>query len=298
MFPSSYASTNRLSEPHRNRAAPQRADAPLHCGVLVEARYLAQAQPQGMARALAKSGHRVFHLNSQAFMLDIENSRWLAGLDLLIARGRSADLLARLSVAEAAGIPTLNRRHAIAAVADKAHMATQLHAAGILTPPTWIGAMERVRREIPRSAYPLILKPVFGDNCRGIRIVDSPRALDAAAWSEPCVIAQHLLPNSGFDVKLYAIGERVWAIRKPSPLRGNNSAAIPLPLPLPVAWRNLARHCGEIFGLQLYGVDCIESGGALKVIEVNDFPNYTAVPEADSQLADYVEQYARARRRA
>jgi glutathione synthase/RimK-type ligase-like ATP-grasp enzyme len=290
MFTSSHASGNRHSEPYLNR------DAPLHCGVLVEARYLAQAQPQGMARALANSGHRVFHLDSQASMLDIENSRWLAGLDLLIARGRSAGLLARLSVAEAAGIPTLNRRHAIAAVADKAHMATQLHAAGILTPPTWIGAMEQVRREIPRSAYPLILKPVYGDNCRGIRIVNSPRALDAAAWSEPCVIAQHLLPNSGFDIKLYVVGERVWAIRKPSPLRGDNSAAIPLPLP--VAWRNLARHCGEIFGLQLYGVDCIESDGALKVIEVNDFPNYTAVPEADSVLADYVEQYARARRSA
>jgi glutathione synthase/RimK-type ligase-like ATP-grasp enzyme len=271
-------------------------DAPLHCGVLVEARYLEQAQPQGMARVLAKSGHSIFHFDSQSAMLDIENSRWLTGLDLLIARGRSVDLLARLSVAEAAGIPTLNRRRAIAAVADKAHMATQLRAAGIQTPPTWIGSIEQIRREIPRTAYPLILKPVYGDNCRGIRIVGAPSALDDVVWSEPCAIAQCLLPNNGFDLKLYAIGERVWAVRKPSPLHGAAGAA-PTLLTLPAAWRNLARRCGEIFGLQLFGVDCIESDGALKVIEVNDFPDYTAVPEADSLLADYVAQYAQAKRR-
>jgi glutathione synthase/RimK-type ligase-like ATP-grasp enzyme len=293
MFLPSIASRTRLSEAENDRAAQQRTDAPLHCGVLVEARYLAQAQPQGLARALAESGHRVTLLDPQA-LLDIENSSWLAGLDLLIARGRSADLLARLSVAEAAGIPTLNRRQAIAAVADKAHMATQLRAAGIPTPPTWIGGVDQMRREIPNTAYPLILKPVYGDNGRGIRLIDTPHALDDIVGSAQCLIAQRLLPNNGFDVKLYAIGERVWAIRKPSPLRGDSSAAIPLPLP--VAWRNLARHCGELFGLHLFGVDCIETEGALQVIEVNDFPNYTGVPEANFLLAGHVAHYAQARR--
>jgi glutathione synthase/RimK-type ligase-like ATP-grasp enzyme len=296
MFPSQKTSRTRLSEPKNYGVAQQRADAPLHCGVLVEARYLAQAQPRGMARALAGGGHRVTIFDTPRALLDIEDSRWLAGLDLLVARGRSADLLARLSVAEAAGIPTLNRRQAIAAVTDKAHMATQLRAAGIPTPPTWIGAIEQVRQEIPRAAYPLILKPVYGDNCRGIRIVDTPHALDAVAWSEPCVIAQRLLPNNDFDIKLYAIGEHAWAVRKPSPLRGSAAAAIPLPLP--VAWRNLARHCGELFGLQLFGVDCIETEGTLHVIEVNDFPNYTGVPEADFLLASHVAQHTQARRRA
>jgi glutathione synthase/RimK-type ligase-like ATP-grasp enzyme len=35
-------------------------------------------------------------------------------------------------------------------------------------------------------------------------------------------------------------------------------------------------------------VDCIETPGGLLVIEVNDFPNYTSVPDADKKLADYV----------
>ena len=286
----------RLSEPERSRAAQQRADAPLRCGILVEARYLAQAQPRGMARALTEAGHNVSVLDTSRAMLDIDNSRWLAGLDLVIARGRSADLLARLSVAEAAGIPTLNRRQAIAAVLDKAHMATQLRAAGIPAPPTWIGDIGQLRREIPRTAYPLILKPVYGDNCRGICIVDTPRELDAVVWNEPCVIAQRLLQNSGFDIKLYAVGEHMWAVRKPSPLYGG--AAAVTTLALPTAWRNLARQCGELFGLQLFGVDCIEADGALQVIEVNDFPNYSGIPGVDSILAGHVTQYVQARRSA
>lgn len=290
------ASSIRPSAAHAAGATGLRAGALLHCGVLAEARYLRQPQPRGMARALAALGHRVTLFDTSCALLDLENPHWLAGLDLLVARGRSADLLARLSVAEAAGVTTLNRRQAIAAVADKAHMSTQLHAAGIPTPPTWIGALEQVLREIPREAYPLILKPVFGDNCRGIRVVDTPQALDAVAWSEPCVIAQRLLPNHGYDVKLYAVGERIWAVRKPSPLRGDTAPAVPLPLP--PAWRKLARRCGELFGLQLFGVDCIETNGALQVIEVNDFPNYTGVPEADFILARHATQHARARRAA
>jgi ribosomal protein S6--L-glutamate ligase len=296
MFIPSKTARTRLMEAEDVGAAQPRADAPLHCGVLVEARYMAHAQPRGVVRALEAGGHRVTLLDPQDSLLDIEDSRWLAGLDLLIARGRSADLLARLSVAEAAGIPTLNRRQAIAAVLDKAHMATQLRAAGIPAPPTWIGDIEQVRRGIPRTAYPLILKPVYGDNCRGIRIVDTPRELDAVVWNEPCVIAQRLLPNSGFDIKLYAVGQHMWAVRKPSPLRGGTAAATTLALP--AAWRNLARQCGELFGLQLFGVDCIEADGALQVIEVNDFPNYSGVPGVDSLLAGHVTQYVQARRSA
>jgi len=292
----SRSSKSRLSEAENGGASQQRTDAPLHCGVLVETRYMAQAQPQGLVRALTAGGHRVTLLDTQGALLEIDDSHWLEGLDILVARGRSPVLLARLSVAEAAGVPTINTRQAIAAVVDKAHMATQLRAARIPTPPTWIGAIERIRLEIPHSAYPLILKPVFGDNCLGIRIVDTPQALDDTAESDSCIIAQRLLPNDGFDVKLYAVGERVWAMRKPSPLRGGAAAATPLALP--TAWRDLARRCGGLFGLQLFGVDCIETEGNLQVIEVNDFPNYTGVPAADFLLAGHVAQYAQARRRA
>jgi glutathione synthase/RimK-type ligase-like ATP-grasp enzyme len=44
----------------------------------------------------------------------------------------------------------------------------------------------------------------------------------------------------------------------------------------------------ELFGLELYGVDCIETPNGPVVIEVNDFPNYSGVPGSDQLLADHV----------
>lgn len=277
---------------HRRRLAAPRA--PLHCGVLAEGRYLAQAQPRGLMNALAAHGHRVKLIDSGAGALEVDDGRWLEGLDLVIARGRSPELLARLGLAEAAGVPTPTRRRSIASVLDKAHMAAALAAARIPAPPTWIGGIEQLRRDVPGAAYPIVVKPVFGDNARGVRRVATREALEALAWTEPCAIAQRYVPNDGFDVKLYAIGARVWAMRKPSPLDG--AAAPATPLPLPEAWRQLATRCGRLFGLHLFGVDCIESGGALQVIEVNDFPNYTGVPDADAQLAAHVVRHVPARR--
>lgn len=277
----------------RRRAAPR---APLHCGVLAEGRYLAQAQPRGLMQALAADGHRVTLIDSGAAVLDVGDGAWLDDLDVLVARGRSPELLARLGLAEEAGIPTPNQRRAIASVLDKAYMAAALRASGIPMPATWIGGIEQLRRDIPAWAYPLVVKPVFGDNCRGVRIVDSRAALQEITWAEPCAIAQRFVANDGFDVKLYVIGEHVAAMRKPSPLHGTAGNATPLQLP--AAWRELAWRCGDVFGLHLFGVDCIECGGELVVIEVNDFPNYTGVPGADARLAAHVLEHAHARRQA
>jgi ribosomal protein S6--L-glutamate ligase len=55
----------------------------------------------------------------------------------------------------------------------------------------------------------------------------------------------------------------------------------------------LGRQCGELFGLELYGVDCILTPDGPTVIEVNEFPNYTAVPNAKERLAHYVIQQTR-----
>jgi ribosomal protein S6--L-glutamate ligase len=52
--------------------------------------------------------------------------------------------------------------------------------------------------------------------------------------------------------------------------------------------RQLALDCAALFGLELFGVDCVVTGGGPVVIEVNDFPNYTGVPDADEALADHV----------
>lgn len=267
---------------------------PLHIGILVEARYRAQAQPQGLARTLTENGHRVSLIDPEAGLIDFADEAWTDALDLVVARGRSANLLARMSTAEAFGVPTLNRRQAIAAVHDRAHMAARLAAGRIPTPRTWVGSFGKLAAAIPESAFPLILKPVFADDGRDSQVVDTREALLGIAWDQPIVIGQSFLPSAGYDLKLFAIGERVWAVRKRSPLYGGRGGAEPVALP--PTWRDLARRCGELFGLSLFGVDCIETANGLRVIAVKDFPDYPGGAEIDAHLAAYIVRHRQPRR--
>jgi len=50
----------------------------------------------------------------------------------------------------------------------------------------------------------------------------------------------------------------------------------------------LALRCGRVFGLDIYGVDAIETADGVAVLDVNEFPNFTAVPDAAGEIADFI----------
>jgi len=274
----------------------------LHIGVLVERRYLAQAEPAGVSAALRARGHHVTMIDPQAVSYEMGNDGWLNGLDLVIGRGRSWALLCLLAWSEAQGVMTMNRRASIAGVHNKAEMAVALAAGRVPTPETHFGSVDRLARDVADANFPLILKPIFGDNCQGLRIVRTREGLAGTQWSEPVALAQSFLPGNGYDLKLYGIGDEIWAVRKPSPLfRGsltssdesNGDSSRAELLQTTPALQELGRRCGALFGLELFGVDCIQTSDGPYVIEVNEFPNYTGVPDAGERLADYVVRRAR-----
>src|SRR5439155_11325633 len=159
----------------------------------------------------------------------MRDARWLAGWDLLDARGRSWELLCLLSRAETRGIPTINRRAAIAAVHNKAEMAIALAAAGVPTPATFLGPARMLGCVTGNSGprFPLVLKPMFGDNGQGLRIVRDGAELDRLAWPEPVALAQELVRGDGYERKLYVIGDEVWVVRRPWPLARWEALGIP-----------------------------------------------------------------------
>ena len=262
----------------------------MRIGVLAEQRYLAQSQPAGLISALRDLGVDVAVIDPQAAIFKLGDNHWLEGYELLVGRGRSWGLLCLLGWAEGHGVPTINQRAAISAVHNKADMAVSLAHAGLPTPQTFLGAVEHLAREIDPPLYPLILKPIFGDNCRGLQVVRTPHEMAEIDWPEAVALAQVYHQTDGYDLKLYGIGGEVWAIRKPSPFNPRSESQSDLSglLPLTPELETLGRRCGEIFGLELYGVDCIQTPDGTFVIEVNDYPNYTSVPDANQRLADYV----------
>jgi glutathione synthase/RimK-type ligase-like ATP-grasp enzyme len=251
-------------------------------GVATEQRYLSQRQPAGLLGALVRAG-------LEPVLLDPEHPRRgaLVGLELVVARGRSAATLGMLGRAEAIGVATLNARAAIASVLDKWAMSRALVAAGIPSPATRVCTREAILRAARPSVFPLVVKPVFGDNARGVRVVSSRDELAALPWDERVQLVQPLVPSDGHDLKLYGVGSTVWAVKKPSPI-GRDPGGPARLVPATPELESLARRCGHLFGLELYGVDCIETPRGAVVIEVNDFPNYTAIEGADELLARHV----------
>jgi ribosomal protein S6--L-glutamate ligase len=265
-------------------------------GFLVERRYLRQNMPAAVIRALEARGIGSDVICPQSGWFDpttgvlhgADGGRTdLNDYDALVARIRTPLGLAMLRYADAAGIAAINTHGSTQRVRNKAKMAIALSRAGIPCAPTVLADDIAVLAGLDADWFPLILKATYGDNSQGLRLVRRPEDLADIRWTDGIVLAQQYLPNDRFDVKLYVCGDRVWAVRKPSPFNGDAGAAAEA-VPADPACIDLARRCGKAFGLELYGVDTIDTRRGRVVIEVNEFPNFSAVPDAPDAIVDHI----------
>jgi ribosomal protein S6--L-glutamate ligase len=207
--------------------------------------------------------------------------------NVVVSRNRHGLGLAMLSYAEAAGALTINSYAATERIRNKANMGVVLNRAAIACPRTILACDPARLAQLPVDEFPLILKPTYGDNSQGLVLVRRRADLDGLEWAEDFVLAQRYLPNDGFDLKLYVCGQTVFAVRKPSPLNGDPAAAMQIVTPTS-AMVDLAHRCGAAFGLEIYGVDTIETPDGLAVIEVNEFPNFSGIEAAGECIAAHV----------
>lgn len=258
--------------------------------VLSDERYLAQRMPRALIDQLHAMGERVRLVVAERALtqLGTHASRPAAwqGLrpgDLVVVRTRHRFGLALLRAAEAAGGRTCPNWAAISAVRNKLWAFHELARYGIPIPPTFIAADPQRLGRLDRSCFPLLLKPHLGDNGRGIVLVSSPEELQDIDWRDGVTLAQTYVEHRGVDLKLYVIGDDVEAIRRPSPLgpgRGEMQRVQPT-----TQLRDLALRVRDLFGLQLLGIDVLETDGGPLVVDVNDFPNYTGVEKAPAAIA-------------
>ena len=198
--------------------------------------------------------------------------------------------LSILQAAEAVGIPTINNSRSISLVRDKTIATAFAHAQGLPVPHTYFIAHPRLLRKIPEKDYPLVVKPTNGSSCRGIYRLSSPADLAKLeiAAPHPCFfLAQHYVENAGYDIKLYVIGKDVYSVARKSPLHPEVEVEEQL-IPLRLEWRKLARRVGEIFGLDIYGLDVVETSNGPVVVDINDFPSFGHVPGAVSHVSNYI----------
>jgi len=263
---------------------------------IVEGRYLRQEMPRAVIRELEARGlepdvlcpHGAqFDPQSGIFSSDSNLRLDLNRCDVVVARCRDALGLAMLAYAETAHLLTINTRTATEQVRSKAEMAVALERAGVPSAPTVLASDVAVVAGLSEDWFPLLLKPTYGDNSQGLRLIRRRDDVWDVHWPEQLVVAQRYLPNDGFDLKFYVCGDRVFATRKPSPFNGDRSA-VAQPFKPEAALVDLALRCGRVFGLDVYGVDTVETADGVAVLEVNEFPNFTAVAGAACTIADYI----------
>ena len=213
--------------------------------------------------------------------------------DLYLLKSYSELALSIAGALHAAGARLLNPYPNGAVARNKIVARRVLSGAGVSTPRTWVTGDFRLLRDLVEET-PLILKPYLGYSGTGVRVVRNPRELAAVPPPEGPVLVQEYVEALGEDLKVYLVGDDVFAVRKPfSP----TSFVVPgRPVPVPPAVRELALRCGQVFGLGLYGVDIVESASGLWVVDVNTFPGYKGVPDAAPRIADFIADYAMGRR--
>lgn len=255
---------------------------------IIEEQYRREPMPLVIADQLLQWGHTVDLLEPQSMVIsltELTDYSYDAFVLKTIADGPGLSILA---AAEAVGIPTINNSRAIRLVRDKAVAAAFAQAHGLPIPPTYFVAHPRLLTQIPAEDYPIVVKPSNGSSCKGIYRLDSPNALAdlvIAEANDSFFLAQHYAENTGFDMKLYVTGTEVFAVAKKSPLHGE---VIERLIPLTPQMRKLALSVGNLFGLDIYGLDVVETPQGLIVVDINDFPSFGMVPRAVARVAEYI----------
>jgi ribosomal protein S6--L-glutamate ligase len=262
----------------------------MHFCFILEARYRQEKMPLAVARQLIAWGHTVDLLEPQTTITCLSalaKARYDAYVLKTVSDGPGLSLV---EAAEGAGIPTINHARSIRLVRDKAVATVYGHAHGLPIPLTYFAVHLELLKQIPTENYPLVVKPTNGSSCRGIYRVDSPADLATLPLGEANArffLAQQYVENRGFDIKLYVAGTEVFAVAKRSPLHPEVRVTKRL-IPLSMDLRTLALQVGKLFGLDIYGLDVVETRNGPMLVDINDFPSFGQVPNAVALVSSQI----------
>ncbi|MGW1490041.1 ATP-grasp domain-containing protein [Streptomyces sp. NPDC002402] len=213
--------------------------------------------------------------------------------DVYLLKSRTPRALALARDLERRGAPVVNSAAATALCQDRTAMAHQARRAGLPFAATRTFATLAQLASGPRLPGPVVVKSRHSRRHDLVARLDSDvqlRELAAAHPLEP-VVVQEFAPNSGWDHKLWAVGDGLFAaLRRSELFPGGRGPSLPLACEdLPPGWPALVRRVGEVFELDVYGVDIIETGdGAPLIVDINAFPGVrgqSGAPEALVALA-------------
>ncbi|MFB7476295.1 RimK family alpha-L-glutamate ligase [Kitasatospora sp. NPDC056184] len=225
--------------------------------------------------------------------------------DVYLLKARTPAALALARSLEERGAPVVNPAAATELCQDRTAMAALARRAGLPFAPTRTAdgpAALLAAAEAGDLPLPLVVKSRRSRRHDLVARVDDLARLRTLAeqWPGEPVVAQPYLPSTGWDQKLWVVDGQLFCTRRRSELADPGHAGPPHgahgpgpedgfgPDDLPADRARLALRVGEVFGLDVYGVDLLDGPDEPVVVDVNAFPGVrgqAGAPEALAALA-------------
>jgi ribosomal protein S6--L-glutamate ligase len=257
----------------------------MRIGVIMRRQSAAHATPMTDAIARLRAGGatvELLHPNEQR--IDLSHVR--VAHDLYVLKEKSDLTLSFAAALHAAGATILNSFPVSLRLRDKVLACKILQAAGVPTPATYVAS--HVAQLVPLLADgPLVVKPYRGSRGVGVRVFSDAAELTAFSTPPEPIFAQRYHRSEGRDRKIYVIGGEIFGVKRVWPSR---TAADKLGESFEVEpeLAEIARRCGDAFGIDLYGVDIVISQGRPYVVDASSFPGFKGVPDGGARLARYL----------
>jgi ribosomal protein S6--L-glutamate ligase len=215
--------------------------------------------------------------------------------DVYVLKAKTPLTLALAAAAASHGTRVVNSVESSILTRDKLASTAVLAAFGVPVPPSFATAETELLGPLLNDGA-VWIKPQRGSQGAGVQRLTRPDQLarahdlarDAYGLPQP-VFAQREVPSGGRDLKVYVVGEQMWAITRPFPAL-TLAEKLGSPVPVPPGIREAAVVCGQALGLELYGVDFVVAGDAFFVVDVNALPGYKGVSEAPRAIAEHIYQ--------
>lgn len=264
-----------------------------------------------MVRAFAKLGARCIPMRLSACSFDTRRPSGIAvpGFgphlpDLVLVRaiglGTFESITLRLGMLHAMiaqGVPVTNTARAIECCVDKAATSFYLHQNKIPTPETFALQSPRATRALVRRECvhgPLVLKPLFGAQGRGLKLIRHESDLPDIETIAGVYYLQRFVghdENGYSDIRVLVSQGRVIAgmtRRAEHWITNIKLGAVPEPITLDAEAAELAVRAAAAVAADFAGVDLLRTAdGKLLVIEVNSMPGWQGLQSVtDFSIAD------------
>lgn len=192
---------------------------------------------------------------------------------------------------ELLGIPCLNDSSSILKSRDKLATHQLLAVAGIGVPNTLtVRDAAQLASAVTSLGCPIVIKLPTGTQGNGVMVAESEAAAVATVqtvWGlgQEVMLQQYIAEANGKDVRVFIVGDRVVGAMERSAADGEFRANIHLgasaaPIVISAEVEEIALKTASILGLQVAGVDVIESERGPLVLEANSSPGLQGIEGA------------------